>query len=125
MKLLELSTQDVKDIPVRNNFDRINNFFAKPLPLAGFQHFEITFHKDVTNGKIKHFMSFAPIDLIQTSLVLSTTSPATTATITWNYEKFSDEYLDVTVAGLLTGEFLTVRFLLGETKLWNTRRLEA
>lgn len=90
-----ISIEDVDDPQARENFRRIDSFFREDTNLKGFQHFEIVLEAAVTNKKYPHNLGFTPKDVIVTSLIGA-------GAITWNYELFDSENLDLTTTGAVT-----------------------
>ncbi len=91
-----LFINEIEDEKLQENFKRITEFFLSQRLLgAEFKHFKITFPNAVTNAKFRHNLGFRPLDIIQTSSI----GPGV---LTWNYDKFDANFLDVTTTGAVT-----------------------
>lgn len=101
MSLISLALAKIQDFDVRENFKKIQDFINKQSILNDFQFFDVTFSIAETNKKITHTLGAIPLDVIQTRKTGA-------GNITFNYESFSREELDVTVSGPCR-----VRFLVG------------
>lgn len=85
--------QELSDIYVIQNFRRLNDFFvAVKLLNARFEFFEISIPKTVTDYNFTHNLGFQPKDILQTSII----GPGS---LTWNYEKFTKDFLSLTATG--------------------------
>lgn len=94
--MLKLFLAEITDLFIRKNFEKIADAINKNVLLSGQWRFvEITFTGAATNFRYKHNLNFAPKDVIQTSLIGA-------GTITWNYDRFNSDYLDITTSGALT-----------------------
>lgn len=94
--LPEFIVKNIKDVYIRENFKRLNLFFQNtPFLKAGFTFFELSFKTAVTNEQVLHGLGFLPLDVIQTSVKGG-------STITFNFDKFTDKYLDITTTGACT-----------------------
>lgn len=84
---------EIKDEIVRENFGRLIDLLkGLPIVTSQMKFFEYTFTSAVTNLQIRHNLGFRPLDLIQSSVVGG-------ATVTWNYDRFTNDFLDVTTSG--------------------------
>lgn len=93
---LTLLLKEISDQYIQENFIRIVDFFKRQRLLDGeFTHFEIVFTGAVTNFKFKHNLGFVPKDIIQTSSIGA-------GVLTWNYDKFDAQFLDITTTGVVT-----------------------
>lgn len=59
-----------------------------------------------TNAKIPHGLGFKPLDVMQTSLI------GAGVTVTFNYDLFDTETIDITVSGACS-----IRFFIGAYRL--------
>lgn len=85
--------KDIPDEYLRENFKRLNNFMQDfPLFRGDWKFFTLTFTAAVTNGKVQHGLGFRPLDVIQTSKTGA-------GSITFNFDKFTADSLDVTTTG--------------------------
>ena len=104
-KVLDFFIRELEDQYLETNFRRINEYLYDQVLMRGqFQFFELEFKAAVTNQKIRHFFNFVPKDIIQTSLTGG-------STLTWNYDEFDRQFLDVTTSGPAT-----VRAFIGRYK---------
>ena len=92
---MELLIREMTDEYVRENFQRVKAYLQTEKQLAGFKFFEIVIPSSVTNFKFKHNLGFVPKDVLQTSL-------RGTGTLTWNYDHFTRDFLDITTTGACT-----------------------
>lgn len=85
--------KDLEAFPlIRENFSRLKRLLTQQTLLKGeFKFLEITFTQAVTNFQYPHKLGFVPKDVIQTSLI--------GANLTWNYDLFTREFLDITTTG--------------------------
>lgn len=106
--MLKLLLEQTLDPVAQENFQIISEFLnGINLLLTDFSFFEFRFTGTETNKKIKHNLGFRPKDVLQTSLI-------GTGTIAWNYANFTDESVDVTIAGTVSSSVPTiVRVFLG------------
>ncbi len=94
--MLSLSLAQIRDVDVRRNFEKIQGFFrALQFVQAQMRFVRIQFVAAGTNIRYPHNLGFLPKDVLQTSLV-------GTGSLTWNYDKFDKEFLDITVTGPCT-----------------------
>lgn len=98
MALLDLFQTEIPDRFIRENFARIMRFARDDVFSKGkFQFFEYTVNPTGTFPKtlaIMHGLNFQPKDVI----TLSVASPDT-ATLVWNYDKFSMTHINFTISG--------------------------
>jgi hypothetical protein len=81
----------------RRNFQLLQDQFnSKEALLKGeWRFFIISIPSALTNFKYKHNLTFTPTDIIQTSVI-------GVGVITFNYDKFDKENLDITTTGACT-----------------------
>ena len=89
------SIEEVTDPRARDNWRKLDLFLKEDTNLSGFHHFEIIIDKAVTNLKYPHKLGFQPKDVLVTSQIGS-------GTITWNYELFDSDDLNITTTGPTT-----------------------
>ena len=88
--------KDIEDIYTKESLQRLVKFLEKfPLLFGDFTLKELTFDHAVTNERIPHGLGFRPIDIIQTSKIGA-------GDITFNFDKFTTQFLDVTTTGPCT-----------------------
>ncbi len=93
---LTLLIRDIADRYVRENFQAIDRHLRGQKILSpNWEFVKINVTVAVTNFKIKHGLGAVPKDVLQTSLVGA-------GSLTWNYNLFTTEYLDVTTTGACT-----------------------
>ena len=103
--MIKLILKDIFDPYILENFVRLQSFiFGEVILMAGFKFFEVSFDTSVTNFKFKHNLGFLPKDIIVTSVTNG-------ATIVFNYELITKDFLDITTSGATT-----IRFLVGSMK---------
>jgi len=86
----------------QENFRRLWEFLnSHPLIKGDFKFFEYTFDAAVTNKQLAHKLSFVPKDVLQTYVTGG-------AEVTWNFDKFTKTFLNVT-----TNAACTVRLFVG------------
>jgi hypothetical protein len=86
----------IKDEDTKQVMDDVKDaLITEPLINSGFVFKELVFTAALTNTKVAHGLGFRPLDIIQTSLTGA-------GAITWNYAKFTDVNLDITVTGACT-----------------------
>lgn len=103
--MIKLLTNEIKDIFILENFNRLNAFFnIVDLFRGEWRFFELTFTAAVTNQKIPHNLGFEPKDIIQTSKTGA-------GSITFNYSLFDQTYFNITTTGSCV-----VRFFAGTYK---------
>lgn len=89
----EFITKDIEDPYIRENFKRLSNFLQSfPLFRGEWAFFELTFDSAKTNALIGHGLGFRPTDIIQTSKTGA-------GDITFNYDLFTSENLNITTTG--------------------------
>jgi hypothetical protein len=107
---LKLFTSEIEDKYIQENFRKIVKFWdGQPILTGDFKLFEFTIIGNVSNFKFKHNLPFTPKDVIQTSVIFS----AGVGTLTWNYAKFTDEFIDLTTASMGSSDTCTIRALVG------------
>jgi hypothetical protein len=89
---MELLMREIDDYYVRENFRRLRDLLVANLVLEGFTHIDQNIEQAVANFKISHGLGLVPLDVIQTHLT-------GTGTVTWNYDLFDRNYLDLTTTG--------------------------
>ncbi len=94
----DLLISGVNDLYLRKNFERLRDYFFLNHHLANFKFFEITFLQAETNFKYNHGLGFLPQDILQ----LRKTGAGA---ITYNYELFDKDTLDITVTGACVVRF--------------------
>lgn len=87
--------EDIEDKETRENFRKLDSYLKEDTNLLGFHHFEIIIDRAVTNLKYPHSLGFQPKDVLMTSQIGS-------GTITWNYDLFDENNLDITTTGPTT-----------------------
>lgn len=91
-----LNLKGVAEQASRENFELLENTFRGIRLLDGtFKFFEIAIPGAATHYRVRHNLGFTPKDIFQTSLVGS-------GTLTWNYELFDADYLDITTTAAMT-----------------------
>jgi len=81
--------EQITDEHVRQSLEYLRDFITSESVLKGeFKHFEITFNGSETKV-FPHGLGFLPKDVIQTSLV-------GTSTITYNYSAFTKDNISIT-----------------------------
>jgi len=108
---IKLDLDRIPELPLRLNFeklqdfiDRVNEFQVANSQFVGFEHRTLVVDKAETNLKVAHGLNEKPLDLVQTSIIGS-------GTITYNYDKFDQDTIDVTTSGPVT-----VRYYVGTQK---------
>jgi hypothetical protein len=93
MPKLELTIYGIEDRWAQDNFDRIRRFNDE-VPFNRFegQHFEIELTGAVTDFEYPHNLGFQPKDIFETWH-----NPA--GVLTWNYDKFDKDNLNLTTTG--------------------------
>lgn len=92
----QLLVNEIADTYVRENFKRIAAEFREQVLLRGkFTFFEIEFPNAVTNQKYAHYLGFMPKDIV-------TTSVRGGGSLTWNYDLFDAQFLNITTTGACT-----------------------
>lgn len=105
MPEVELNLQNIIDEEIKVNFDKLREFINEDFVLARFdgKFFEVAFTGAGTNALIAHGLGFIPKDVIHLSQRNSDS-----ATVTYNYDDFTDTYMSITVSAATT-----VRFYVG------------
>ncbi len=83
---------EIKDTYIQQNFKRLSDFFKKNKQFVDFKHFEIVFTSAQTNYRLQHGLGFVPLDIIKTKFT-------GTGNLTFNYDKFTTEEIDITTTG--------------------------
>jgi hypothetical protein len=89
---VKLDLSNIKDEYVRENFRLLQEYVDENAFLDGFRHMDFLISGAVTNQKIRHGLGFVPKDIIRTQI----TGPGV---LTFNYDLFDDEFLDVSSNG--------------------------
>lgn len=101
---VELRYQEIEDPTARENFFRLQKFFQAETFLKGeWEFFEIVIPAAVTNYRYKHHLGYSPKDVLVTSTIGA--SP-----VTFNYELFDRDFLDITTTGAATVRAFVGRF---------------
>jgi hypothetical protein len=90
-----LNLTQIGDRYVRDAFEGIQKFIRANMQPSSFKHFEIEFEGAVTNFTYPHGLGVIPTDVIQTSKTGA-------GAVTWNYELFDRENLNITTTGACT-----------------------
>ena len=99
---VDLILKDIKDFYTRENFRLVDEFLNEyPMLRGEWKFFEFVVTQAETNLRISHNLKFQPTDIIQTSSIGA-------GTLTFNYDKFNTETIDVT-----TTDAVTVRAFVG------------
>lgn len=100
--MMKFFLKEIQDLYAQANFEMIKDFIKSQIILR-FQWTFVAFETDVavTNKKIRHSLGFVPKDLIETFKTGA-------GTITYNYDNFDTEFIDLTTTGPCK-----VRFLIG------------
>jgi hypothetical protein len=93
--------KEISDFYVRENFEKLLNFFKDKPFLEKWQVFEIDFDSATANGVFRHTLGSVPKDIIQTSKTGA-------GNVTFNYELFDRDFINLTTTGPCK-----VRFLVG------------
>ena len=102
--MIPFPIKEMKDPIIRRSFELLDTFLNSQTVLKGqWSLVEISFDKLETNFKYKHSLPFIPRDVIQISIL-------GTGVVTWNYDKFDSENLDISTTGKCT-----VRALIGSS----------
>ena len=98
MAVLKFFLKELEDKFIRENFYRLDKFLREDaLKKAEFSFFELVVLGTVVNKKFAHNLSFKPTDVI----LLSITKPDS-ATVTWHYDKFDRESVEISTSGPCT-----------------------
>jgi hypothetical protein len=96
--------EEIKDERVREAVQWLYDFLSEqPLLNGQFEHFNLDFDGTLTNEKISHSLGFAPYDIIVTRTTGS-------GTITFNYDRFDDKFIDITTTGPVSVRFFGGRY---------------
>lgn len=96
---LELLLKEIGDNYTRENFYRILKYLrSDTLAKAQFKFFEITFSSTATNFRHRHALGFVPKDVIVTNV-------SDQESVIFNYDLFTNQYLDITTSGPCTVRF--------------------
>jgi len=103
LKNQRLLMNELPDEPSRRNMKFITDVISNEAVLK-FEWKLVTFSVPtaVTNFKVPNTLKFKPTDVIQTG--------STGATITFNFDKFTDKLLDITTTGAATFRGLIGRY---------------
>lgn len=90
---LNLRIEEIPDPIVRDNFQRIEEWFRTlPLLKGTWRFIEINVDKAEANLKIPHRLRFKPTDVIMTSKTGS-------GDVTWHYDLFDRTKIEITTTG--------------------------
>lgn len=103
--MLKLLLQEISDSYVRENFKRLQAFFAKRPGVEDFKAIEIMVTEAAPNFKIKHGLGLIPTDVILSRLI----APSG-AKLTLNFGAFTKEEISVTTSGPLRARLLVGSF---------------
>lgn len=79
---------------IRTGFESIKRFIENnPIAAGEWRFIELQFSSSVTNYGYKHSLNFTPSDVIQTSVIWT----STVGTVTWNYTSFTSTDINITV----------------------------
>ncbi len=106
MDLRDLYIVEIEDQYIRENFRKVKDYTKNVFLFKNLKFFEVNLTTNTTNLRFKHNLGYTPKDLIQTGLY-------GTGTVTWNYNLFDANFLDLTTASIPANGTLTVRFLAG------------
>lgn len=106
--MVSLLLEQVTDPVVRENFQKLDEFLVtEPLLAHGYKFFRLKFTAAISNVTIRHGLSFKPNALIQVFLEGA-------GTVTWAYNSFTSEVIQLTIGGTVTATNpTTVSFYLG------------
>lgn len=97
-----LWTKSLPDTPERKNVQFLKDIIAQEAVLKfEWEFMTFTTKGAVTNQKISHGLAFQPTDVIVTR---------SSNNITFNYDLFSDKFLDITTSGAATFRGLVGRY---------------
>jgi hypothetical protein len=103
LKNQRLLTKELPDEPSRRNMKFITDVLsAEGITKFEWQFFTFTVTGAVTNFKIPNPLKFIPTDILQTRL--------SGGTLTFNYDRFTDNLLDITTSGTVTFRGLAGRY---------------
>ncbi len=104
MEIVKFFLREIEDKYIRENFFRLDKFLRDDtLKKSQFTFFTVTITGSVTNKKFAHNLPFKPTDVI----LLSVTN-SDSATVTWHYDKFDRENVEIS-----TNATCTIRAFLG------------
>lgn len=93
---------EIEDEYIRENFKTIQEVLSRATLLKGeFKHFDLSLKNAVTNFRFPHSLGYMPKDLIMTFRRGS-------GDITWHYDRFNGQFIELTTTGPVE-----VRFFLG------------
>jgi len=103
---LELFVPETKDEIARENFDRIREFVSNDL-FTKFdgEHFTVDIPAAITNLRYEHRLGFKPQDVILTSKIGA-------GSVTFNYNLFTNQFIDITTTGAATIRFVAGTFVI-------------
>lgn len=110
MSLLTIFSDQVQDTRARESLQNIRDFINKnPFMTGDFKIYTINVKitDASTHFSFPHDLGYTPSDVLVTSVKGS-------GTITWNYDAFTSQVLDLTVAGGSVGQTVTIRVLAGK-----------
>lgn len=87
----QLNLNQIADQVLRDNLKALQDF-GKSLLFQNFRFFEITIPEAVTHMRYPHNLGYLPKDVLQSSLIGA-------GSLTWNYDKFDQDNLDITTTG--------------------------
>ncbi len=94
--MIKLLRKEIEDNYLQENFLRIETEINSQTILRGqWNFFEIEFTKAVTNFRFQHRLKYLPKDVLMSSI-------KGIGTVTFNYELFTKEFLDITTTGACT-----------------------
>lgn len=103
MKQVTLDQAQIKDPYTQDNFKTLEDYINQhPLFKGLFSFYEIAIPMGA-NFKFRHRLKFVPKDVI----FLSCTNGAT---VTFNYDSFDNEFIDVTASALTRARFFLGRY---------------
>ena len=103
--MIKLLRKEIEDNYLQENFLRIEREINSQDLLRGqWKFFELDFSKSVTNFRFQHRLPFLPKDVIQTSLT-------GVGALTFNYDLFTKEHLDVSTTGPCVVRFFVGAYL--------------
>lgn len=109
MSNLDLNLTGLTDDKVRENFQKVQDLVnGMPATQNQVQACEIYVTANVSGLKISHGLGAVPLDLIITRLI----APSATR-LTAKYSEFTKDEVVFDITGLLAGETLSARFVVG------------
>lgn len=106
---LSLFTDQIQDPRARDNFRNLVQYLGdNPFLHGKFKFFviQVPITGATTRFQFPHDLGYTPSDVLVTSVKGS-------GTITWNYDSFTGQVLDLTVTGGTTNQTVTIRCLAG------------